>query len=674
MAKNPVTPVGSKDEIKAFEEANSHYTMAREDLEHRIQMKDGFNDVDKLIASHIDESKWPYRSVVFDPIPHTVILEKSARLIGNKPRGRMVPREGGDTLGAYINNELLSFQWDDNSRLGESMISKWIKMDQGSRKYRKKFGICLWRYETRIIDGKRKVFYDGPDFKVCKSRDSLPNPSYETVQKWFQYREYFTLDDLEKTNDAARTEPVYKNLDKLREVLRNERKGKGDLRETTSLSKNKSMRGLTDYLGQDEVFKTVEIVTEYRPDRWITFAPRHGVVIRDIPNPYRHQEIPVVELGYYPLEDDLYGENELEAVTKLVRSKNAHLSAYSDEIAIRLRPPIMVNPTSVRMHTLEYVPEAKWLMNEPGKDVQQMNFEAAVSANFNSINNIMTGMALNALGESSQGISSINPQQDTGRVTATEVKDTAFTRNVRDNMNQIFLSEALKRQMMLWHSMNQQFMFQGSAEKAKIIRIVGRDAVEFFNRTGLSTVHPTQEEVLGVANGTMDQTMVGQGPEFAVDIDGAEVPKFQPDPNGEGGNLILEPGDLVGMYDYQPDVESMRAPSQEMVENKLTAILATITNPTVLQLLQAERKRPKVSELLVKMFEATNVIKDAEAYFEDLPQPQIQPNDQTNTGGIQAPTTGPVGQGNGGVPGMEGSPSPVAPGQNPQLMGGPQIL
>ena len=674
MAKNSITPVGTKDEIKAFEEVQSHYTMAREDLEHRIQMKDGFDDADKMVASFIDEAKWPYRSVVYDPIPHTVILEKSARLVGNKPRGRMVPREGGDTLGSYINNELLSFQWDDNARLGESMISKWIKMDQGARKYRKKFGLCLWRYETRKIDGKRVVFYDGPDFKVCKSRDSLPNPSYETVQKWFQYREYFTIDDLEKTNNAARTEPVYKNLDKLREVLRSERKGKGDLRETVSLSKNKSMRGLTDYLGQDEVFKTIEIVTEYRPDRWITFAPRHGVVIRDIPNPYRHQEIPVVELGYYPLEDDLYGENELEAVAKLVRSKNAHLSAYSDEIAIRLRPPLMVNPTGVRMHTLEYVPEAKWLMNEPGKDVQQMNFEAAVSANFNSINNIMTGMALNALGESSQGVSSINPQQDSGRVTATEVKDTAFTRNVRDNMNQIYLSEALKRQMMLWHSMNQQFMFQGSAERAKIIRIVGRDAVEFFNRSGLSTIHPTSEEVMGVASGTMDPAMVGSGPEFAVDLDGAEVPKFQPDANGEGGNLILEPGDLQGMYDYQPDIESMRAPSQEQVENKLTAILATVTNPTVIQLLQAEGKRPKITELLVKMFEATNVIKDAEAYFEDLPQTQTLPNDQTVAGGVQTPTTGPMGQGNGGVSGMEGSNSPMAPGQNPQLMGGPQIL
>ena len=665
-----VEPVGSKSEIDLFYEVHSHYMMAKEDLEQRIRMKNGFDDVDKLYASHIDESGWPYSSMVFDPIPHTTILEKSGRLVGNKPKGRMVPREGGDTLGAYINNELLSFQWDDNTRLGEAMISKWIKMDQGTRKYGKKFGLSLWRYETRVIEGKKKVFYDGPDFKVCKTKDSLPNPSYETVQKWFQYRDYVTLDDLEAVNDAARSAPIYKNLELLRDAIKGNRWGKGDLRETQYQSKNKSMKGLTDYLGRDKTYKTVEIVTEYRPNRWITFSPKHGVVIRDIPNPYKHQEIPVVELCYYPLEDDLYGEHELEPIVKLVRAKNAHLSAYSDETAIRLRPPLMVNPLNVRMHTLEWNPEAKWLMNTPGEDVKQMQFGAEVSANFNSINNVMTGMALNALGESSQGVSSVNPQQDAGRVTATEVKDTAFQRNVRDNMNQIFLSEALKKQTMFWHSMNQQFMFQGSAEKAKIVRIVGRDAVEFFSRQGLADVRPTEEDAMAMAGGR-ELADVPNGPRFPVSLDGMEVPKFQPDQSGEGGNLIIEPGDLIGNYDYIPDIESMRAPSEQDVEQKLTAILGVITNPVVLQLLQAEGKRPKVSELLIKMFESTKIIKDAEAYFEKLPPPQpTLPNGETIPGGSPNAVPGAPTQGNGGPGGMEvGAPSVVA-GQNPQLMGG----
>jgi len=678
MAKATVVEAkGTPAEISTFSECNKHYSIARADLEQRTFRKNGFDDADKMFASFIDEATWPYSSTIFVPIPYTTILEKSARLVGSKPKGRMVPREGGDALGAYINNELLSYQWDDNARLGESMISKWISGDQGTRKYGSKFGLCKWRYECRTVDGKKTVFYDGPDFIWCNTRDSLPNPAYSSVQKWFQHREYLTLFDLTKVNDAARTEPVYKNLDTLRQSLREDGTGKGDNRSANTISKNKQMRGLTDYLGQDELYKTIEVITEYRPDRWISFVPKHGVVIRDIKNPYKHQEIPVIHLKYYPLEDDLYGVSELEPVAKQIRALNAHASAYSDRLALKLRPPVHVNPTNVRMHTLEWNPEAKWLMNNPNQDVQIMEMNNGDDSSYSEINNVLTGQLLNALGESSQGVSQINPTQDTGRVTATEVKDTAFTRNVRDNMNQIFLAEALKKQIMFWHSMNQQFMFEGRAEKAKVIRIVGRDAVEFFNRAGMSDVRPTQEDAIAIANG-QPPADVAMGPRFPVDLgdDMGEVPKFQPDQYGEGGNLIIEPGDLEGNYDYIPDIETMQAPTDQQVEAKLTAIMATISNPVILQMLAQENKRPKISELLVKMFESTKVIKDADQYFEDIPPqppttgaPTLDGQGQTQPGGGATPEAGMAGQGNLPNPGLVGG-NQTPPGAPNQISSG----
>ena len=99
---------GTKEERKLFTKVIRHYEMAKEDLENRIA---DWNVKDELFRSYIDEKDWPYQSVVFDPRVFTAIFEKTARLFANKPRGRMVPREGGDTLGAKINNELLSFQW-----------------------------------------------------------------------------------------------------------------------------------------------------------------------------------------------------------------------------------------------------------------------------------------------------------------------------------------------------------------------------------------------------------------------------------------------------------------------------------------------------------------------------------------------------------------------------------
>jgi hypothetical protein len=602
---------------------------------------------------------------MFEPIPHTAILEKSGRLIGGKPKGRLTPREGGDTLGAHINNELLLYQWDDNTRLGKSMIAKWIEMDQGTRKYGKKFGLCKWRYEKR----GGEVFYDGPDFISLRSRDCLPNPSYEQVKNWFQYREYVTLKELEKVNDLAQSEDAkYKNLDLLRDALKEDGKGKGDSRSIQTRSINKTIRGLTDYLGMDEVFKVVEIVTEYRNDRWITFCPKHGVVIRDIKNPYKHGEIPIVELAYYQDEDDLYGTPELEPVSKQIKGLNAHLSAFSDTVSLALRPPIHVNPVNVRMHTLDWSPEAKWLMNNPNQDVQVMKVDTSAIANFQTIYQTLRGSLMNALGEQGQGVSAINPTQDNNRVTATEIKDTGFTRNVRDNMNQIFLAEALKKQIMFWHSMNQQFLFKGVKDQQRIIRIVGRDAAEFFMRNGLSDIRPTEEDGQKMAMGQLQPSDIMPGPRFPVQVGedemGApmEVPKFIPDETGEGGNLIVEPGDLSGNYDYIPDIESMKAPSTQDVKNELMQVVAMILNPTVIQLLAQEGKKPKVQEILTRAFEATNTIKDAEALFEDIQEGGVLNGGQVVPPGVATPEGGLPAQGGMPTPGMEGGLTPPSGG------------
>ncbi len=667
---------GTPQEQKRFTECNSHYSMSKQDLQQRIQRKNGFNDADKMYASYIDEGNWPYKSMMFDPRPYTVIIEKAARLIGSKPKGRLVPREGGDTLGAYINNELLSFQWDDNSRLGESMISKWIMMDMNTRKYGSSFAISKWRYETRTTDGKKKVYFDGPDFKVCDPRNVLTNPSYSFINKWFQYREYTTMDELEKVNDTAKSAPIYKNLAQLKTSLREEVKTKGDKRSTQYVNENKSMRGLTDTMGEDIVFPPIEIVTEYRPDRWITFCPRHGVIIRDIPNPYKHGEIPVVHLKYYPLPDDLYGVSEYEPVSKQIKGINCLFSQYIDNITIDLYPPLMVNPINVRMHTLEFTPEAKWLMNNPGEDVKRLETSTDATTNFQSAYSLMVGSLMNALGETSQQLSAVNPFQDKGKVTATEIRDTAFTRNVRDNMNQIFLSEALKKQIMFWHSMNQQFMFSGKTEKTRVIRIVGKDAVNFFNNQGLSDIRPTAKDVEQVALGQLDPNSIQPGPVFGVQQGDEVVPKFSPDQLGQGGDLYIEEGDLMGNYDYIPDIESMKAPSDQDVEAKMAGILGVLKDPVILQGLAAEGKRPKFQDILVKLFESTKIIKDADAYFEDLPQQNpmqggVNGQNQIGQGGIPTPEAGIPNQGANPVGGMAQGSQAVAGGQNPQQLGGP---
>lgn len=664
-----VVPIsGTKEEQQIFTDVYGHYDIAKQDLETRIK---DFDKKDILFRSHINESSWPYRSLVFDPRVFTTIYEKTARILANKPRGRMIPREGGDVLKAKICNEILSFQWDDNERIDNlPMLAKWALMDQNARKYGASFGLAKWAYNTQTVEKdvkgkkekKRKVVFDGPDFIPLNNRDCLPNPSYSTIKNWFQARTYPTLQELLNENDAARSKPIYKNLDILRQKMTEESKKGGDTRASNYTNKNLSIKGLTDFLGQDEVYKTIEIITEYRNDRWITFAPKHGVVIRDIPNPYDHGQIPVVMLKYYPIDEDLYGLSEIEPVEKLQRAINALVCQYLDAINMSLYAPLKVKQIggSVQMHTLEFAPGKKWLMNDPATDVIAHDQNISGVQEFTSTYQFLVGAMQEALGETSAMASNLKP--GTSDKTATEVKDLAVSRSARDNFNQMFLGEALKKQMLFWHQMGQQFWFSNPAEKYKIIRISGKDALKYFQNAGLDGNEITQETQNMITSPDMEgvnfQVSDLETPMYPVQTPDGIKSKMSTDETGEGADLFVEPEDLSGVYDYIPDVGSMSSSSnQEETAAKLQAI-TLLSSPQAQQQLMQEGKRVKSSDLYIDYLEDIG-FKNADQYFEAIPQQLGGMNgiDPTGAGGAFPGQQGMVNGAVGGVPGMAQAPA-----------------
>lgn len=644
-----IIPKGSQEEQDTFAEVKRHYDMATEDLTARIK---DFDRKDILFRSHIDENTWPYSSVVFDPRIYTIITEKTSRQFVNKPRGRLLPREGGDAVGAEVNNELLNYQWDDNERVDEqTMLAKWAMMDMNCRKYGASFGLVKWNYTKK----NKKVYFDGPNFKPWPNRDVLHNPSYPTIKNWIQLREYVTLDELETVSDSQ-GKPVYKNLDLLKDSLRKEAKS-GDSRANNYVVKNLSLKGLTDYLGQDVSNKTIELVTEYRCDRWITFAAKHGVIIRDIPNPYDHYQIPVVQLKYYPIDDDIYGLSEIEPLEKLQLAINAYLNQNLDALDLSLYSPLKVKKGggAVDMHTLVFERGAIWRMNDPATDVVPHLQPAPNIAEFVTVYRTMVAALQEAAGETSAISSNQLPGQT--KKTATEIQDTAASRSARDAFNQMFLGEAMKKQMMLWFKMNQQLLFN-SFNKQKIIRIVGTDAITFFQQLGLHknglTGTDQQHQMLSDPNmaGVLSPNDVGT-PLFPVKVKGKTVSKFQMEPGGKYGKLVIEPDDLSGEYDYIPDIASMtqNATQQEIQAksdfiSQVTGIDPKTGQPIGLGLmLQQEGKRIKAEELIVDYAKATG-FKNADQYIESIPQ-QSQPQNPQVPGqqsgfALQTPVQTPI--------------------------------
>jgi hypothetical protein len=624
----------SQDEIAVFTAVKRHNEIGFNETDRRATGSGrigsiSFNEADELFRSWIDENKWPYDAVLFDPRIFTFVFEKTSRLISSKPKAHLTPREGGDVSKAKINNALLDYQWDMANH-GGSMISKVAVMDMTTRKYGASFSLCKWRYE---VDDKGKCVFDGPDMQVLNNRDVATDLSATALENanWVQVRQYTTIQELERVNDVSRGKPVWKNLDRLRYAISNEAtQSGGDKRSVNWASRNRQIAGLeTDPVGRDEVFKVIELVTEYRRDRWITFAPKHGVILRDIPNPYGNNEIPITMLRYYAIDDDIYGLSEIEPVKGLQKAINALLCQYVDEINQNLYSPIAIGP-GVRQHTLEWGKGARWIMNNPNSDFRLVESKSNAAAYFQSTYSVLVAAMMNALGESSLGISNVQPfQQDK---TATEVKALQLQRNARDNFNQIFLAEMLKRQMMLWHSMNQKMLFSDKTKLNYIVRIAGEEALEFFKKEGMDEMTLPDEALdLMMTQQKTDPTdfLIPKNP---VKIGKDYAPKLKVETNGKSGELHVEPEDLMGEYDFSIDVETMSANADDARRDaRQTAVNLLVSNPNVLAMLQQQGITPKFKELFVSWLEELG-FQDAERYFEaqskgGMPSPdQITPD------------------------------------------------
>jgi hypothetical protein len=656
MAKK--TSPTTSDQI--FSELERHYQVGFDETDRRRTGKGligsiSFDEADELFRSWLNENDWPYDALLFDPRVFTFIFEKTARLIGSRLRGELIPREGGDVIGAKINNALLNYQWDQASH-GGSMLSKWALMDINTRKYGAAFGLCKWRYER---DKNDKAVFDGPEMYVLNNRDCASDLSGNSVEtlNWFDARQYVTLQELKRVNDVSRGKPIYENLDKLytkvEEDIHNE-KG-GDSRDSNWISRNRTISGLHQSpIGNDPVFKHVEIVTEYRRDEWLTFAPKHGVVLRVIDNPYKNHEIPITMLRYYPIDDDLYGLSEIEPIKGLQKGINALLCQYVDEINQKLYSPVAIGP-GVRQQTLQWGKGARWIMNNPMSDFRVVESSSNAAAYFNNTYSALVAAMMNALGESSLGISNIDRFQ--GDKTATEVKQLTLQRNARDNFNQLFLAESIERQMKLWHSMNQQMIFSEGDKSSYILRIVGNDLIKQFQEAGF--------DKYGISEGAGDMLSDDldvdpekmRAPVYPVDISGENgeekiVPKFDLEKSGKFGKLYIEPSDLMGNYDYVADVRSMTVNAGEEEKSaRDRAITALLSNQNVLALLQQEGYSPKFKDLFVAWLEDYG-FKDADKFFEKAPPQQGgeipgqpgRPNmpDMKNRIGTMSPQAGPT--------------------------------
>jgi len=602
-----------------FRECYYHYQYGTQDMEQRKIRRGGWDDIIKAYYGKLP-ANWAYLSRVTDPLIRTSLIEKNARLFNGKLRGTVVPRENGDVVKAKINNAILDFQWD-NAQLGGSMLEKWALMDEYTRLFGAAFALCYW-----IKNDK----YEGNEMKVLDNRDVFVDYQANHVKNanWVQVREWRTLQDLENT--SINGEPVFTNLDYLTKKLLSEYQG--DRRDSKYTSMVKQIRGLEDRIGQDIYYKTLEVVTEYRKDRWVTFLPRYGVVIRNIENPLDSKIIPIVQLRYYQNGDDVYGESEFESVLPIQKAVNAFMCGFLDQVNFSLRPPIKVanNADGVRLDTIVYAPNALWLTGSTPNNIIEHQSGTQIVQQFSTTYQVLKSAFNQAVGETSAGVSNVNPFAT--EKTATEVRASYTQMQSRDEFNQMFLKEALKDQMNMWILLNQQFLFDDPTKYHIVFKITGMDMLNELKRYQLDDMEVPDEVTQGIASmveqdpnmmdETMIQTIIEQTAIPAVPENlnprskmGDFVPKMEMDKYGEFAILRVNKDDLNGTYDYIPDVKSMAVGVSDQQILGRNQALQILLNPNVNMQLQADGDKIKLKDLIIQVLE-DNGVRNAAKLFE----------------------------------------------------------
>ena len=602
--------------MTSFDVRMEHYHQGTQDMDQRRLRKNGWND---CIRSYLGvlPNNWPYQSKVTDPRIHTNINEKTARLINGKLRGTVSGREGSDDAGARIHNAILDFQWDAATR-GGSMVEKIAKADQLTRIFGAAYSLNYWDAEKNSNESR-----------PVDPRDILFDPSADHVHnaRWVQIREYVTVDELKDMGfdvsdiDFGMTQKRESNYDSI----------------------VKEVRGLEDRTGDDPANPLVELVTEWVP-KWATadregqkivFLPHYARVLHEGPNPYQHGKAPVSQLRYYPIHDDMYGESEIEPVLPLQRGINATLCGYVDEMNIKMRPPTKVIAGQVRMDSIEYAPNAIWIVNRQDA-VEEVQGGGNAIQFFNNTYPALVAALNQAMGDQSLAVPNV-PGKGFSDKTATEVRSLQQQTFTRDQYNQIFLSEYLKDIMMQWLANNQQFLFDDETKHVQVLKIIGKDKIQDLEELGLAeefvsdeVMQQISEAVIAAGGDVADEDMeeilqqvtlprnaVVMNPQ-ETDPEQLEIrPKLQMTGNNEA-ELAMTAEDLAGLYDYIPDVKSMAAGASQTQQDARRVALEAARDKTTIELLDREGIRFKFSKLLGTVLEDAGY-RDAESLFEEIP-------------------------------------------------------
>lgn len=508
---------------------------------------------------------------IFDPKLSTTVYERSARVMGQSPKGKAYATSKDDIGKTLLMNLFLDY-YTKKANEQRRFVTKLRMMDLYSLVYGTMFAIVPWRVD-------KKKGYIGPELNLLPIRNSFPQPGCSLDDAdWFQARDMVSVSWLKRRAEEA---PDVWNVDDLIKEL--EEKG-GDV-DNDQDKKSFIDRTMFPDVVSDAAFPKVEIVHEYRRDKWITWTPLRAdsktskpYVLRVVDDPYPDYMLPVISKDALPLMNSPIGLGEFARGKSLQYAINSLINMYMEGVKFSIFPPLHVNPDNVVKSSIKWGAGEFWFMDNPNVDIQPMNVNPRGLDTFQSTYSFLSNALVNQAG-STEVMTSQKSDFSLGK-TPRAIENRLFNQKARDEWDLFMMDETIQSLYERWIA-----LIGSKQEKNVKIRLFKEE---------MEDIEKTYPDVVQMFD------------------------------SGKRGEVSIKKGSLDTKYDFVLEPGSTYQVDPEEEQNKITAVLKSVLeSPQILESLQVEGKELRIGELFERWLKYNvrdwdNIIVDKEPESESL--------------------------------------------------------
>lgn len=625
MAK---TTKANQDEQKLLTEVNAQFLLAKQYLD---QIHIRMNSQEELYRTFIDANLYPHNARVFDPRIFRVIETITPRMVANEPTGSFYPSQDGSLATAEIFNAMIKYDW----RRAE-MFPKLTMFVKSMLIFGTAFGRTYWDFrETeksqmipkklngRMIWSPKSVKkvpvteFDGPNFETLNIYDCFPDPNATSIanMRWFIYRTFKTIDELEDENDARGAE-YWKNLDQLKAAMQTQNKdNEADVNQSAGGSPaymqfrehRRVMLSTQEFHGKDNSNPELVVLIRYTKEKWVFVAPEYDIVIREVDNPYFHGELPIIYGVDYPYPGELFGMGEIEPIDRIQRAINAVLNQRLDNVQLVLRNMWKVKKNSgVDLHTLVSAP-GNIITTDDMEAVEPVAIPDVTGPTFVQTMNYLTSALQNGSGITDYTIGMGN-DSNVANKTATGTRLIQNEANAQFKLKiQLFNHMVIQRVANLWKDLRIQY----TTEDQKF-RITGSENVSsLMQNTNLS-----QQTAQG------EPIVPGDPRQAKMEVGG----------NGQFAFLHVYPEDIqpniVGDYDFIAQASADQLTDPVVLQENFFNALDRVNTQEWAQGLASQKKQLNFIALTEKVFSKLNIGLESKDAITDVAPPPPPPPDK----------------------------------------------